>query len=72
MVGVSVLVPKNACQVMGVHIGIRHLADGSNYTMESFGDAVAAVRDEDEAWTGAGADLPDMCPKAWAAISKWS
>lgn len=57
---------------MGVHVGIRHLADGANYTMESFGDAVAAVRDEDEAWTGAGGDLPDLCPKAWEAISKWS
>lgn len=33
--------------MLGVHLGIRHLADGSAYSPEAFGAALAAVRDED-------------------------
>lgn len=56
------------CQVMGVHLGLKHLG---NYTTESFGAAISAVRDEDEAWTGRGDGIKNACPKAWDAISRW-
>ena len=60
---------------MGVHLGIKHLADGSNYTADSFGDAVAAVRDVDLGWTteeGAEtARLDTLCHESWAALSRW-
>lgn len=59
-------------QVMGVHLAIKHLGNGSHYTMKSFGDAVAAVQDEDQSGTDPARDLTNGCHKAWAAISKWT
>lgn len=57
---------------MGVHLGMKHLADGSNYTLDSFGDAVAAVRDEDMAlMREKNRHLHALCHESWAALSKW-
>lgn len=59
---------------MGVHLGIKHLADGSNYTADSFGDAVAAVRDIDLGWAAGGADTQDLdtlCHESWAALTQY-
>lgn len=50
---------------MGVHVGLRRLAGGRKFSATSFGDAVAAVRDEDEAWAGVGTEIPEICPKLW-------
>ena len=59
---------------MGVHLGIKHLADGSNYTADSFGDAVTAVRDIDLAWASENSgtqDLDTLCHESWAALTRY-
>lgn len=60
---------------MGVHLGIKHLADGSNYTADSFGDAVTAVRDIDLKWPSGGTDatqdLDALCHESWAALTQY-
>lgn len=61
-------------QVMGVHLGIKHLADGSDYTTDSFGDAVTAVRDIDSGWASGGTDtqgLDTLCHESWAALTRY-
>lgn len=58
---------------MGVHLGLHHLADGTDYTPERFRDAAAAVRDEDEKCAGQDDDYEkEMCPEALAALSVWT
>eukprot|EP00752_Nemacystus_decipiens_P002164 g2061.t1 len=64
------------CQILGVHLGMRHLTDGSTYTPEAFGAAVAAVREVDSmsvAVRGDGdeVDLETSCPDALAQVSKY-
>ncbi|CAN0228216.1 unnamed protein product [Ascophyllum nodosum] len=59
------------CRVMGVHLGMNHLLDGGEYTIDSFRAAVSAVRDEDLAWSGHTDGIQDKCPDAWAAIYRW-
>lgn len=57
---------------MGVHLGMNHLTDGTTYTPESFGDAVAAVRDADMAWLeNRDRRLNSSCHESWAELSTW-
>jgi len=66
-------------QILGVHLGIRHLSDGSTYTPEAFGAAVAAVQGEDAAAAlegggggGGGSVIPEAsCPESLASLSKY-
>lgn len=54
-----------------MHLGIRHLADGSTYTPEAFGAAVAAVRDVDALSARDGEDLEASCPESFASLLKY-
>ena len=57
-----------------MHLGIKHVVDGSNYTADSFGDAVTAVRDVDLGWGAGGTDAQDLdalCHESWAALTRY-
>lgn len=58
-------------QTLGVHLGIRHLADGSTYTPEAFRAAIAAVQDVDTLSLPDGADLETFCPQSLANLLKY-
>lgn len=59
------LIPK----VFGVHLGIKHVANhGRKYTPESFGAAVAAVRDADTLSTRDGEDPTSHCHGWWTTL----
>lgn len=54
------------CQVLGIHLGLRHLDDGGEYTVQSFKDAATAVNDEDQLY------LERDCPETWESISMFN
>lgn len=58
--------------MLGVHLGIRHLADGTTYTPEAFRAAVAAVRDVDTLSGRDDADLGTLCPESLANVLKYN
>lgn len=58
-------------QTLGVHLGVRHLREGEDYTSETFGQAVAALRNVDEEWKGNHDELEQRCPEAWQEILRW-
>lgn len=61
----------SSSQIMDVHLGMKHLADGSSYTPDSFGKAVT-VRDEDMAWMAKKErHLKGLCHESWASLSRW-
>lgn len=58
-------------QVLGIHLGIRHLVNGS-YTVEAFMDAAVAVHREDQAWASpTELYMAQSCLKALKAIYMW-
>lgn len=59
-------------QVLGIHLGIRHLVNDALYTPEAFKDAAAAVHRKDEKWASpADPYMAKHCPEALEAISRW-
>lgn len=60
-------------QVLGIHLGIRHLVNDALYTPEAFKDAAAAVHREDENWASTtNPYMAEHCPEALEAISIWA
>ena len=59
-------------QVLGVHLGIRHLSASTLVTPDKFKDAAVAVHREDQMWTSpTDSYMAANCPNALAAISMW-
>lgn len=53
------------CQILGIHLGLRHLDNGGEFTVQSFKDAATAVNDEDKLY------LERDCPEELESISMW-
>lgn len=63
---------RPSLQILGVHLGIRHLEDGSTYTPQAFRAAVAAVREVDTmSARGGTVDLETSCPESLAKVLKY-
>lgn len=58
-------------QVLGIHLGIRHLSESTSYTPDAFKEAAIAVHEEDQMWTSPSYPYMDHCPNAFDAISMW-
>lgn len=58
--------------MLGIHLGIRHLDGGAEYTPDKFKNAAGAVYDADQGWSEQGdAYMAEHCPGAWAHLSEW-
>eukprot|EP00903_Cladosiphon_okamuranus_P012718 g11890.t1 len=58
------------CEVLGVHLAIKHLKNNRQYTPKTFGIAVAAVRDADTFSARDGKDPTAYCHEAWTSFPK--
>lgn len=60
-------------QVLGIHLGIRHLLNDELYTAQAFKDAADAVHREDVKWASQTTDysILENCPKVLESIWKW-
>lgn len=56
------------CKVLGVHLGIRHLANHRPYTPKMFGAAIAAVREADTLSARDGEDPDSLCHEWWESF----
>ncbi len=67
---VNIFAPAVFAQVLGVHIGVHRLLDGSKFPTDDFEDAVGIVQAVDAAFKE-DQSLAGYCPAAWHALSEW-